>query len=49
MILTRLLRRAAARRRARAMRAKTATARRVNAATDAMLTRHHHTHGRRNH
>ncbi len=42
MIVTRLFRRAAARRRVGRIRAKTATARRVNAATDAMLTRRHH-------
>ncbi len=41
MIVTRLARRLTARLRVRRVRAKTATARRVIAATDAMLTRHH--------
>jgi hypothetical protein len=40
VIVTRLARRAAARLRVRRVRAKTATARKVNAATDAMLARH---------
>ncbi len=46
MIVTRLFRRAAARRKVRRMRAKTATARRVIAQTDAMLARRHDHHRR---
>ena len=39
LIISRLFRRAAGRRKVRRMRQKTATARRVSAQTDAMLTR----------